>query len=58
MGDISLAILSRTVVGIGSRSQEELDDWDSKLVISSMVAGVKEEKEKGGDGGEQGWKKV
>ena len=42
VGDISLAIFLKTVVGIGSRSQDELDDWDSDLVISSRVAGVKE----------------
>ena len=30
----------RMIVGVGSRSQDELDDWDSKLVISSRVAGV------------------
>ena len=36
--DISLIIFLRTVVVIGSRSQDELDDWDSKLVISSRVA--------------------
>ena len=41
-GDISLVIFFRTVVGIGWRSQDKLEDWDSKLVISSKVAGVKE----------------
>ena len=40
--DISLAIFLRTVVGTGSRSQDELDDWDSKLVILDRVARVKE----------------
>ena len=35
------------VVGIRSRSQDELDDRDSKLVISSKVTGVKEVKEGG-----------
>ena len=38
MGYISLAIFSSTVVGIGSRSQNELDDSDNKLVILSKVA--------------------
>ena len=32
----------RTVVGM-ARSQNEFDDWDRKLIISSNVAGVKEE---------------
>ena len=43
----------RTVVGMGSRSQYELDDWNIKLVISSNVAGVKEERIGGGDGGDR-----
>ena len=47
MGEILLAIVLRTVVLIGSRSQDELDDWDSKFVISSRVAGVKEVREGG-----------
>ena len=34
----------RTIVGIGSRSQDELDDWDSKLVISSKCHPEKEER--------------
>ena len=59
VGDISLAIFLRTVVRIGSRSQDELDDWDSKLVISSRMAGAKEEREGvrmaiGGRGWEKG----
>ena len=33
----------RTIVRMGSRSQDELDDWDRKIVISSNVTGVKEE---------------
>ena len=39
--DIASDMYLRTVVGMGSRSQDELDDWDRKLVISSNVAGVK-----------------
>ena len=42
--DIASDMYLRTVVGMGSRSQDELDDWDIKLVISSNVAGVKEER--------------
>ena len=42
VGAISLAIFIRTVVGIGSRSKDELDDWDSKCVIYRWVAGVNE----------------
>ena len=42
--DIASDIYLRTVVEMGSRSQDELDDWDRKLVISSNVAGVKEER--------------
>ena len=41
----------RTFGGMGSRSQDELDDWDRKLVISSNVAGVKEERIGGSEGG-------
>ena len=44
VGDIVSDMYLRTVVGMGSRSQDELDDWDRKLVISSNVAGVKEER--------------
>ena len=44
MGDISFVVFLRTIVGIGSRKQDELDDWSSKSVISSRVAGVKEER--------------
>ena len=36
--DILLVIFLRTIVGIVSISQDELDDWDRKFVISSMVA--------------------
>ena len=49
LGDISLAIFLRTILGIGSKSQDELDDWDSKLVISNRVAEVKEERRGEGD---------
>ena len=44
VGDIASDMYLRTVVGMGSRSQNELDDWDKKLVISSNVAVVKEER--------------
>ena len=44
VGDIASDMYLRTVVGMGSRSQDELDDWDKKLVISSNVAGVIEER--------------
>ena len=42
--DIASDMYLRTVVGMGSRSLDELDDWNRKLVISSNVAGVKEER--------------
>ena len=38
-------------MGMGSRSQDELDDWDIKLVISSNLAWVKEERIGEGEGG-------
>ena len=38
---ISLVIFFRTVVGIGSRLQCELGDWESRSEISERVAGVK-----------------
>ena len=41
--DIASDMYLRTVVVMGTRLQDELDDWDIKLVISSNVAGVKEE---------------
>ena len=49
----------RIIVGMGSRSQDELDDWDIKLVISSIVAGVKEERIGGVKAGigESEWRK-
>ena len=44
VGDIPSDMYLRTVVGMGSRSQDELGDWDKKLVISSNAAGVEEER--------------
>ena len=41
VGEISLAIFLRTVVGIGSMLQCEIVDWESKSEISDRVAGVK-----------------
>ena len=41
VGEISLTIFLRTVVGIGSRLQCELVDWESKSEIFDRVAGVK-----------------
>ena len=49
--DIATDVFLRTVVGMTSRSHDELDDWDKKLVISSNVAGVKEEMIEGGKAG-------
>ena len=48
-----------TVVGTGSRSQYESDDWKSKLSISSKVAGVKGWSRGGVKVGENalGWKR-
>ena len=51
VGDIASDMYLRTVVGMVSRSQNELDAWDIKLVISSNVAWVKEERIGGGEGG-------
>ena len=51
VGDIASDMYLRTVVEMGSRSQDELDDWDRKLVIFSNVAGVKEERIGRGEGG-------
>ena len=48
VADIASVMYLRTVVGMGSRSQDEVDDWDIKLVISSNVAGVKEVRIGGG----------
>ena len=50
--DIALEIFFSTVVGTGSRSQYESDDWESRLSILSKVAGVKEWSR----GGEEGWR--
>ena len=44
---ITLTIFLRTIFENGSRSQDEFDDWDCKLVTLSRVAGVKEVKEGG-----------
>ena len=44
VGDIASDMYSRTVVGMRSRSEDELADWEIKLVISSNVADVKEER--------------
>ena len=59
VGAIASDMYLRTVVGMGSRSQDELDDWDIKLVISSNVARVKEERIGWGEGGvgESEWRK-
>ena len=54
VGDIALEIFFSTVVGTGSRSQYESDDWESRLSISSKVAGVKEWS-RGGREGEREW---
>ena len=51
VGDIASDMYLRNVLGMGSRSQDELDDWDRKLIISSNVAGVKEKRIGGGEGG-------
>ena len=45
VGDISLDIFFRTVVGTGLRSQYESDDWESRLSISSKVQEWKSEVE-------------
>ena len=50
-GDIALEIFFSTVVGTGSRSQYESDDSESRLSISSKVAGVKEWSRGGVEGG-------
>ena len=52
VGDIALEIFFSTVVGTGSRSQYESDDWESRLSISSNVAWVKEWN-RGGEGGRE-----
>ena len=48
--DISFSIILRIVDGIGSRSQDEFDDFDCKLVISIWAARVTEVRGEG-DGG-------
>ena len=50
-GDIVSDMYLRTVVVMGLRSQDECDDWEIKLVISSNMAGVKEER----IGWSEGW---
>ena len=59
VGDIASDMYLRTVVGMGSRSQDELDDWNRKLVIASNAAGVKEERIGGVKAGvgESEWRK-
>ena len=37
VGDIASDMYLRTVVGMGSRSQDELDDWDKKLACINNV---------------------
>ena len=53
VGDIALEIFFSTVVGTGSRSQYESDDCESRLSISSKVAGVTEWSRGGGEGGRE-----
>ena len=53
VGDIALEIFFSMVVGTRSRSQYESDDWETRLSISSMVAGVKEWSRGGGEGGRE-----
>ena len=43
-GDVASDMYLRTVVGTGSRSQDELDDCNKMVGNSSNVAGVKEER--------------
>ena len=42
--DIAYDMYLRTVVWMGPRSHDKLNEWDIKLVISSNVADVKEER--------------
>ena len=51
--DIALEIFFSTEVGTGSRSKYKSDDWESRLSISSKVAGVKELSREGGEGGRE-----
>ena len=53
VGDIDFEIFFSTVVGTGSRSKYESDDRESRLSISSKVAGVKEWSRLGGEGGRE-----
>ena len=53
VGDIALEIFFSTTVGTESRAQYESDDSESKLSISSKVAGVKEWSGGGGEGGRE-----
>ena len=57
--DIASDMYLRTVVGMGSRSQDELDHWDRKLVIFSNVGGTKDERIGGVKAGvgESEWRK-
>ena len=56
VGDIASDMYLR----MGSRSQDELDDWDRKLVISSNVAGGKrgEDRRVEGGVGESDWRRI
>ena len=51
--DFALKFFFSTVVGTGSRSQYESDDRESRLSISSKVAGVKEWSRGRGEGGRE-----
>ena len=41
-----------TIVRIGSRSEDKLDHWDSKMAISSRVAEINEVRKGEGDDGQ------
>ena len=51
VGDIAFEIYFSTVVGTGSRSQYESNYRESRLSISSKVAGMKEWSRGRGEGG-------
>ena len=51
VGAISVAMFLRTLVGTGSRSQDEFDELERRLVISRMVGGVKDSRLGGSVGG-------
>ena len=53
VGDIAMEIFFSTVVGTESISQYESDDCESRLSISSKVAGVKEWSRGEGEGGRE-----